>query len=406
MAVVVCTMCSFILIHLFTLYSTLFSLLCCLSIGCVLPFNNVASSLLLERDYFMEQPNSQCALNDPTICQGVDGNAPNGFCNMGKWYQPPLPDGANVDCDNDPNNCYKVYCDGLNDGEIEATTVMSIPYIISACLSPILGGFVDKFGMRAVIATIAPLTLTIVHGLLGYSNVSPIGPLVGQGLAYSGFAAVLWPSLPLVVEPKYIGLGYGFVTAIQNIGLACFPLIIAQIYMDNGEHYIPAVEFFFMCLAVGGVLVGLYLNYYDYHHDNIFNAAAPPEEEVEEADDEEDSKEGRDRAATLKAISADHEHSGHSRSFRASRDGTHHGATFSLHEEVHRARLASGDVKPPSRTNSRAGSRSNRSNDVNKLQAQYSALHSSEANSEANLSRGSRTSRQSSSEILATSGLH
>jgi MFS family permease len=103
---------------------------------------------------------------------------------------------------------------------------MSIPYIISAVLSPFLGAFVDKFGMRAIVATIAPATLIIVHAVLGYSVVDPIGPLVGQGLAYSAFAAVLWPSVPLVCEQKFIGLGYGIVTSVQNIGLAVFPVII------------------------------------------------------------------------------------------------------------------------------------------------------------------------------------
>lgn len=34
---------------------------------------------------------------------------------------------------------------------------------------------------------------------------TPVAPLVGQGLAYSGFAAVLWPSVPLVVEKRLIG---------------------------------------------------------------------------------------------------------------------------------------------------------------------------------------------------------
>lgn len=71
---------------------------------------------------------------------------------------------------------------------------MSIPYIISACLSPVLGGFVDKFGYRAVIATVAPMVLVLVHSLLGFSRVDPVGPLVGQGLAYR---CAGWPSCPV-----------------------------------------------------------------------------------------------------------------------------------------------------------------------------------------------------------------
>ena len=41
---------------------------CMVVYGCVLPFNNISSSLLLERDYFMEPP-SECQLTDPYECQ-------------------------------------------------------------------------------------------------------------------------------------------------------------------------------------------------------------------------------------------------------------------------------------------------------------------------------------------------
>ena len=75
-------------------------------------------------------------------------------------------------------------------------------------------------------ATIAPATLVIVHSFLGRTKVDPVGPLVGQGLAYSAFAAVLWPSVPLVCDQRLIGLGYGVVTSVQNIGLTLFPVII------------------------------------------------------------------------------------------------------------------------------------------------------------------------------------
>ena len=61
-------------------------------------------------------------------------------------------------------------------------------------------------------------------------------------------------------------------TSIQNIGLAVFPQITAAIYINNGERYIPQVELFFVGLACVGFVVGLYLNYYDYHHGSLFNS--------------------------------------------------------------------------------------------------------------------------------------
>lgn len=250
----------------------------------MLPFNNVASALLLERDYFKAVP-SGCHLQNPYACQGPD-NIPVG-CPASTYYQPPLPYNATVggkvysplsssdiDCTESvwSNGCGKVYCDRQSDAEAQAGTIMSIPYIISACLSPILGGFVDRFGMRAIIATVAPLALVVVHLLMGFTEVSPVGPLVGQGLAYSGFAAVVWPSVAMVVDERLVGLAYGIVVSIQNMGLASFPLIIAAIYEEGGQTYIPDVEVFFVALGWFGVMIGLYLNYYDYMFiDSVLN---------------------------------------------------------------------------------------------------------------------------------------
>ena len=281
--------------------------------------------------------------------------------------------------------------------------------------------------MRAVIATIAPLVLLIVHTLLGYSNVNPIGPLVGQGLSYSGFAAVLWPSIPLVVEPKYIGLGYGFVTAIQNIGLACFPLIIAQIYDSSNQHYIPNVELFFMMLAVGGTLVGLYLNYYDMHHHHVFNAPGKPVlvegETVAEHESDTDKLQGGDGGGAI-MDEEEEEAAGEERESLSALPPTglthrHPNQTFTAHEEIFRARVASGDISI--RQSSRDSS-SRKSADILTLQHQYNPLttSSSSTNSRSShgggLPRGSTSSngsggggsnkRSTSAEIFATSGIH
>jgi cyanate permease len=47
-------------------------------------------------------------------------------------------------------------------------------------------------------ATISPATLIAVHLLLAFTTISPVLPMVLQGLAYSIFAAALWPSVPYV----------------------------------------------------------------------------------------------------------------------------------------------------------------------------------------------------------------
>ena len=174
------------------------------------------------------------------------------------------------------------YCAQFDSAVDKAATMMSIPYLISAVISPFLGFFVDMYGFRAVMATLAPLVLLGVHSTLGLTSINPAYPMVAQGLAYSVFAAALWPSVPYVVEEKSIGSAYGLLTAVQNGGLAVFPIVIGTILdpcnydppttvdhilseqahtdcsnsLDNYKY----TEYFFMGLAAFGFLIGVWLN--------------------------------------------------------------------------------------------------------------------------------------------------
>lgn len=307
---------------------------CAAVYGCILPFNNISSSLLQERNYF-QTPSSSCQLTNPYQCES-DLNPPEN-CPSSHWYKPPLPynytstDGtvynpleeSDIDCTQDEwkDGCTKEYCDRLNKAESEASVVMSIPYIISACLSPPLGFFVDFFGFRAVIAAIAPLILIIVHLFLGLTKVNPIGPLVGQGLAYTGFVSVLWPSVPLVVEEELTGLAFGIVTSVQNLACAVIPLIIASIYSQSGDKYIPNAEYLFVAFGIVGLFVGLYMNYFDINHNNILNTphldTVDPTEEAMLADTKETPllEEVAERSARSSRANSS------SRSMRISKDG-------------------------------------------------------------------------------------
>jgi len=133
-------------------------------------------------------------------------------CIDGKWNKTGLGSCVPIAYD------YDMYCAALDKAEQQANRVMSIPYIISAVISPFLGFAIDRIGKRAILATAAPALLIIVHSLLAWTTVTPYVPLVGQGLAYSIFAAALWPSIPYVVDEQYVGTAYGLLTAIQNGG--------------------------------------------------------------------------------------------------------------------------------------------------------------------------------------------
>jgi MFS family permease len=186
---------------------------------------------------------------------------------------PPLVDESKINCDNDAwkHGPYTHrYCAAKSEAAANAATPMSIPYMISAAISPFLGFLVDRVGLRAFLALLAPLSLTLVHVLLGLTSVNLYVPLVLQGVAYSVFAAALWPSVPYVVEPKHVGSAYGAITSIQNIGLALFPLAVAQEYNREGR-YIPGVEMLFVTFGVLGTIVGVLLNVLDYQNGSVLN---------------------------------------------------------------------------------------------------------------------------------------
>eukprot|EP00804_Cyclotella_cryptica_P002129 CCRYP_006549-RA/>CCRYP_006549-RA protein AED:0.02 eAED:0.02 QI:208/1/1/1/1/1/3/273/614 len=278
-------------IRKFGLLFWLLSLSCVVVYGCVLPFNNVASGILLERDFFTSSPNchlkyhDQCAdgylqnLSNPAL--DSDGSA----CTIAPSQSPVLPNSVNFTksdsnattawdkptyfySDLQPSNvhcgddfwfagCTMNYCAKEHSATEKAGKVMSIPYLISSVSSPLLGHMIDKVGRRAVIATVASTILLLVHLSLALLDCSPVGPMVGQGIAYSLYAAVLWPSVPLTVSKQFIGTAFGVITSIQNMGLALFPLAIATIYNSSGNNYIPNVEFFFASCAASGVVIGI-----------------------------------------------------------------------------------------------------------------------------------------------------
>ena len=61
---------------------------CVVVYGCVLPFNNISSSLLLERDFFKAPPDD-CTLTIQNQCES-SANPPFN-CPSSRRYQPPLP---------------------------------------------------------------------------------------------------------------------------------------------------------------------------------------------------------------------------------------------------------------------------------------------------------------------------
>jgi MFS family permease len=212
----------------------LLTLSCVVLYGCIIPFNSIASALIIEK----------------FLCFGA-------CC-----------------ADTDPRCALQL------SSEKTASFWMSIPYIISACLAPIMGFILDRVGGNVVLILASGFGIVTVHVTIAAASVSEllIPALVLQGLTYSVYAAALWPCIALSVPAKSVGSAYGTAFAVQNGGLAVIPLIVAALRNATGSYV--SVEFFFASLGVVATIVGFYLIHVDsVDNDKLLNMSASEKEE-------------------------------------------------------------------------------------------------------------------------------
>jgi len=94
--------------------------------------------------------------------------------------------------------------------------------------TPLLGILVDKIGKRALLMMIGSVLLVPVYLMMAYTHTqaSLYAPMAMMGIAFSLIPAVIWPSVAYIVPQSKLGTAYGLMTAIQNIGLFGFNIVI------------------------------------------------------------------------------------------------------------------------------------------------------------------------------------
>jgi MFS family permease len=163
--------------------------------------------------------------------------------------------------------------------KITAGYLFGVPYIISACSSPLLGYVIDKIGKRALLTCIASATLILAFTSSMmmpecHQCYNQVYPLIFTGIGYSIYAAAIWGSIPYVVPASTVGTAFGITTAIQNIGLVTAPTLVGMIkdktkHIDHGYFW---VEVFFIALNVLGLIFNVTLYYRDiYFHNGVLD---------------------------------------------------------------------------------------------------------------------------------------
>lgn len=226
----------------------LLSLCCVVIYSTVLPFNNIASALLLYRDAFPLGSRWPLANNHTYVYSTTNPHPPHVNCGTAHGARTP-------------------FCKALSAAEVRAGIVMSEPYLMSAILTPIIGATVDRYGRRADVVLLSGLCLLLTHLLFSFTSVPAEILLIGMGIGYSVFGAVIWPAIPAIVEKRLLGTAYGMTTVLQNCGLMLVPLAVGTVY-DISHTGAPPIDpnpyagvtLFFAGLAAVGVFFALLLS--------------------------------------------------------------------------------------------------------------------------------------------------
>ncbi len=153
----------------------------------------------------------------------------------------------------------------------------------AAAITPFLGNFLDRKGKGATMLIYGAILMILCH--LTFALVLPsitseiVAPLVAYtaiivlGISFSLVPASLWPSVPKLVENRFLGSAYAVIFWIQNIGLYLFPIIIGSTLrstnpgIDNPlEYNYTAPMLVFASLGVLALILGIWLKHIDKKH--------------------------------------------------------------------------------------------------------------------------------------------
>mgnify|MGYP000843938178 FL=1 len=130
----------------------------------------------------------------------------------------------------------------------DAARYVSMFPIGAMILTPFIGFFLDKKGLGATMMLYGALLLTVSHLVFAlvpaaaFSQGVAIGTIVILGIAFSLVPASMWPSMPKIVEDRYLGSAYGAIFWIQNMGLLGVPILIGYALSASNPEVVAFIE--------------------------------------------------------------------------------------------------------------------------------------------------------------------
>ncbi len=152
----------------------------------------------------------------------------------------------------------------LNMPTAQASGLFSWFPIGAMFLTPFLGAFLDKRGKGAsmlILGSILMIACHLTFALVPLTKPIAYTAIILLGISFSLVPAALWPSVPKLVEERYLGSAYSVIFWIQNIGLMAFPIIIGWSLDKTGGYTVPML--IFSSLGALALVLGLWLKVED-----------------------------------------------------------------------------------------------------------------------------------------------
>lgn len=154
-------------------------------------------------------------------------------------------------------------------------------------LTPFIGLFLDLKGKGASMMLYGAILLMISHLIFAlvpaeiFNTTIAILTIVILGVAFSLVPASMWPSIPKIVEDRFLGSAYGLTFWIQNIGLLAVPILIGWSIsasnpgvaedirggLEGAKYNYMVPELIFAGFGFLAIILALVLKYVNKRHD-------------------------------------------------------------------------------------------------------------------------------------------
>ena len=146
----------------------------------------------------------------------------------------------------------------------QAGVLNSYVFLATVIATPLCGWLSDRIGRRPLLLVVGAALLPASFAVLGATRADLWVSTAMVGTCYALVPAVLWPATALIVPRERLGLAFGAMTVLQNLGIAAANFIAGALNDQAGagsEHPggYDAMLWFFGLTSLAGFVFAMLL---------------------------------------------------------------------------------------------------------------------------------------------------